>query len=622
MNPKLLELYNGELQFVREMGAEFSRAYPRIAARLGLEGLECADPYVERLLESFAFLTARVQLKLDARFPDFTQHMLELVHPQALRPVPSCAIVEFVPDRRALRSAHRIPRGTSLRTPLAKGDQTFCDFRTAHEVTLWPLELVEARYLGGAAGLSGMGIKTASQARAVIRLRLKGLGGQLLKTLAPQNLTFFIKATPTLAALLYEQVAADCVGFHARSAQSGAVVHFRGAHCVRTVGLENDEALLPVNRADFQGYRLLQEYFALPERLLFFELRDLEEIFARAEGDELEIYLSLERTQPALENALAAEHLRLGCTPAINLFPRAADRVHADPTQTHWHVLPDRNRPMDFEVFSIGPVKAIGAAGEAIADVQPFYAAHHLAPAGAARMYYTTQRRPRLISARQREVGARTSYAGSEVFVSIVDSAQRHFTGDIRQLDVQTWCTNRDLPILMAKGSGPTDLLVQGGGPIEAVRCILGPTYPRQSPAIGDTAWKLISHLSLNYLSLVDQDPEAGAGMLRDLLALYVDPDAAHFVRQVEGVRNVSYKPVVRRMPVSGPMCYGRGLEISLTLEEAAFEGLGIVPLASVLEQFFARHVSLNSFTQMRLHSATRGAIKKWPVRLGRRSVA
>jgi type VI secretion system protein ImpG len=479
---------------------------------------------------------------------------------------------------------------------------------------------VEARYLSGAGGLPSMG-KGASPARAVIRLRLKGLGGTALKTLRPQNLTFFIKATPTLAALLYEQIAADCVGFHARSMQTGAQLHSRGRHCVRTVGLENDEALLPVSRADFQGYRLLQEYFALPERLLFFRLHDLEGIFAQADGEELEIYLALERAQPALENALAAEHLRLGCTPAINLFPRAADRVHADPTRTHWHVLPDRNRPMDFEVFSIGAVQAIGAAGEAIADVQPFYAAHHLAPAGAGRMYYTTQRRPRLTSARQREVGARTAYAGSEVFISTVDSAQRHFTGEIRQLDVQALCTNRDLPILMPKGSGPTDFLVQGGAPVEAVRCISGPTYPRQSPAVGDTAWKLISHLSLNYLSLMDQSPEVGAGMLRDLLALYVDPDAAHFARQVEGVRNVRYKPVVRRMPVSGPVCYGRGLEISLTLDETAFEGMGIVPLASVLEQFFARHVSLNSFTQTRLLSATRGEIKKWPVRLGRRPV-
>jgi type VI secretion system protein ImpG len=210
---------------------------------------------------------------------------------------------------------------------------------------------------------------------------------------------------------------------------------------------------------------------------------------------------------------------------------------------------------------------------------------------------------------------------GSECFLSIVDSAQRYSTGEIRQLDVQTWCTNRDLPVLLALGQGPTDFLIEGGAPVEAVRCISGPTYPRQSPAFGDTAWKLISHLSLNYLSLVERSAEDGAQMLRDLLALYADPGDAAVSRQIEGVRSVSYRPVVKRIPTPGPMCYGRGLEISLTLDDAAFEGAGLIPLASVLDQFFARYVSLNSFTQTRLRSGSRGEIKTWPVRLGRRQI-
>jgi len=126
MDPRLLEYYNRELQFVREMGAEFAQAYPRIAARLGVEGLECADPYVERLLESFAFLAARIQLKLDARHPDFTQHLMEVVYPHFLCPTPSCAIVELMPDLKeaSLQLGYRVPRGTSLRTPLGKGDRT------------------------------------------------------------------------------------------------------------------------------------------------------------------------------------------------------------------------------------------------------------------------------------------------------------------------------------------------------------------------------------------------------------------------------------------------------------------------------------------------------------------
>jgi type VI secretion system protein ImpG len=628
MDPRLLEYYNRELQFVRETGAEFAQAYPRIAARLGIEGLQCADPYVERLLESFAFLTARVQLKLDARHPDFTQHLLELVYPHVLCPVPSCAIVEFVPDLSGglPPTGQVVPKGTSLRTPLNKGDRTVCEFRTAHEVTLWPLEVTEARYLVGSSvlssqGLSHNGLARSGPIRGALRLRLKAAPGIELKSLRPEQLTFFIKATSTVAALLYEQIAADCTGFHARSAHSGAAVHVRDAKCVRTIGLEDDEALLPVTRSGFQGYRLLQEYFALPERLLFFTLQDLGGIFAQAEGDELEIYLGLARTHPALENAVAAEHLRLGCTPAINLFSRAADRIHMNVVDTEMHLVPDRNRPLDFEVFSIDRVQAIGANSQRIADVQRFYSGHHLVEPGAAKMYYTLQRQPRKISSRQREIGTRSAYVGSECFLSIVDSAQRHFRGEIQQLEVQTTCTNRDLPILLAAGQGPTDFHVEGGGPIESVRCIVGTTFPRPAAAFGDTAWKLISQLTLNYLSLVEHSPQGGPQMLSDLLALYTDPNDPAHTRQVEGVRGVSYRPVVRRVPMPGPMSYGRGLEISLTLDDAAFEGMGIVPLASVLEQFFARYVSLNSFTQTRVRSASRGEIKTWPVRLGRRSL-
>lgn len=614
MDPRLLEYYNRELQFAREMGAEFAQAYPRIAARLGLEGLECADPYVERLLEGFAFLTARVQLKLDARHPDFTQHLLGIVYPQFLCPMPACGIVELAPDLKegSLQRGHVVPRGASLRTPLGKTDRTACEFRTAHPVTLWPIQVVEAKYLSGASALSVRG--TGSQTpRAAIRLRLKAIQCEW-KSLPLSSLTFFIKATPDIAARLQEQILADCIGFQVRSSR---VTAFRSAASVRHVGLEDEEALLPVTRRGFQGYRLLQEYFAFAERFLFFELRDLREIVSDCSGDEIEISLALNRAHPALENALDASHFRLGCTPIVNLFPRRADRVHVTGAQTELHLVPDRNRPMDFEVYSVERLQAIGAGGESITDVTPFYSASHHTDLGRAIAYHTMQRRPRLLSPRQQQSGARAGYVGSECFVSIVDTGRRHFTGDIRQLEADVLCTNRDLPIQLAFGQGNTDLLVDGGAPVEAVRCISGPSYPKPSPAFGDNAWKLISHFALNYLSLADGDPEGGASMLRGMLALYADPNDASLARQIEGLRSVAFKPVVRRVPGAGPTCYARGLEIAVTADDSAFEGIGIVSLGSVLERFFARYVSLNSFTQMRLQSAERGEIKTWPVRVG-----
>ncbi len=621
MDNKLLEYYNRELQFAREMGGEFAQAYPRIAARLGLEGLECADPYVERLLEGFALLAARVQLKLDARHPDFTQHLLELVYPHYLCPVPSCGIVELVPDIKegSLQNGHTLKRGTSLRTPLGKGDRTSCEFRTAHDVTLWPLTVSDAKYLSGTGALSTQGITTDGRARTALRLRLKAAPGVSLKSLPLDSLTFHVKATPDIAVRAHEQIVADCIGFYARSTRPGSAVHFRPATSVRSVGFEDDEALLPVTRRGFQGYRLLQEYFVLPQRYLFFTLRDLQSILQTCEGDELEVFLAMGRPQPSLENAVDASHFRLFCTPAINLFARPVDRIHVTPFETEFHLVADRNRPMDFEIYSVDRVQAIGAGGESIAQILPFYSAGHGTDRLNPLAYYTLQRRSRLLSSRQQQAGARAGYIGSECFLSIVDSAQRQVTGEIRQIDAHAVCTNRDLPIHLALGQGRADFMIEGGAPVEAVRCISGPSYPRTSPAFGDTAWKLISHLSLNYLSLVDRAPDSGAEMLRDMLALYADPNDASVLRQIEGVRAVSYRPVVRRMPIAGPMSYGRGLEINLTLDDGAFEGAGIATLASVLDRFFARYVSINSFTQTRLHSAARGEIKTWPVRLGRR---
>jgi type VI secretion system protein ImpG len=623
MDPRLLEYYNRELLFMREMGAEFAHTYPRIAARLGIDGIECADPYVERLLEGVAWLAARVQLKIDARHPEFTQHLLEMVYPQFLSPMPSCALAEFVPDFKdtALEAGLTIPRGSALQTQVARGERTACGFRTAQDVTLWPLTITEAKYISGSGALATQGIAVDSKVRAAVRLRFKVSPGVKLRALPLDALTFYIKATPDIASKLHEQVMANCVGFWMRSTQQGAGVHFRAASSVEQVGLSDDEALLPVTKLAFQGYRLLREYFAFPERFLYFRLRNLLEAVKTFEGDEFEIYIGLDRIQTSLENALDSSQFRLFTAPLINLFAKEADRLHVTPFEVEHHVLPDRNRPMDFEVFSIEKLTGVGAGGESQVEIAPFYAVSHRTASSAERAYYTVQRRQRLYSNRQVQDGARASYIGTECFVSVVDSKNRQWTGDFRQLDVQSLCTNRDLPIQISMGKGRTDFILDGAAPLEAIRCIAGPTYPRPSPAFGDTAWRLISHLTLNYLSLADTNPQSGAELLREMLSLYSDGNDVAMNRQIDGVRNIAHRSVVRRIPIKGPISYGRGLEIDITMDDNAFEGTGVLMLGSVLERFFPRYVSMNSFTQLRLFSQKRGEVKQWPVRLGNRQI-
>ncbi len=619
MDPRLLEHYNRELQFMRETGAEFARRYPRVAARLGLEGLECADPYVERLLEGFAFLAARVQLKLEARQPEFMEHLLEMVYPGFLAPLPSAAIVEINPDptESSLKSGVLIPRGSALKTPLGKGERTSCDFRTAQDVTLWPIEVKDAKYLAGTGHLNAQGLSVDARAKAAIRLTLASTCDAPLSALPLDSLTFHLKATPGIAARLHEQIHANCIGVRVRAASAARQDHGLPASCIAEVGFEDGEALLPVTRQGFAAFRLLQEYFALPERFLFFRLERLAAVWRQCVSGELEVFLLLDRVQPILENTLDAGQFRLHCTPVINLFERSCGRVELDGRAVEYHVVPDRNRPQDFEIHSVKKVTALGRGGAENFPIEPFYAAAHRTAPQSERAYYTVQRRPRLSSTRQVATGERTSYLGTECFLSVVDTGGRIERGEAPQADVVALCSNRDLPIYASFGKGRTDLLLESGAPVASVRCIAGPTEPRTAPAFGEGSWRLLSHLSLNYLSLEAQ----GTPLLRDFLALYANENDAVAARQIEGVAEVSFAPVVRRLPVPGPISYGRGLAITLKLDDAAFEGTGVVPLGAVLEHFFARYVSLNSFTQLRLESTTRGLVKEWPVRTGCRHI-
>ncbi len=604
---------------MRETGAEFARAYPRVAARLGLDELECADPYVERLLEGFAFLAARVQLKLDARHPQFTQQLMELVYPGLLAPIPAAAVVEISPDLEegSLKEGVLIARGSPLKTPLGKGERTSCEFRTTQDVTLWPLTVIEVKYLSGTGAVTGQGLSVDSRTRAAIRLRLATSGGIAFSALPIDSLSFYIKATPGIASRIYEQVHANCTGLRVRSlpAQQGEAA--LPASCVTEIGFDDRSAMLPVPRQGFAGFRLLQEYFILPERFLFFGLTGLAGALRGCTGTELEITMLLDRPQPVLENALDAAQFRLNCTPVINLFPKSCGRVDLHGRDVEYHVLPDRNRPQDFEVYAIEKVTGISREGGGNFPVEPFYSAAHRSAANEDRAYYTIQRRPRLASMRQTRTGERTSYLGSECFISVADSAHRFERGEAPQLDIDALCTNRDLPIHSSFGKGRTDFLLETGAPVASIRCITGPTAPRATPTWGESSWRLVSHLSLNYLSIESQ----GVSLLRDFLALYADPNDSVATRQLEGLKSVSFAPVVRRMPVPGPISHGRGLRIDIELDDAAFEGTGLLPLSAVLERFFARYVSLNSFTQLRLLSTTRGEIKQWPVRIGSRHI-
>jgi type VI secretion system protein ImpG len=621
VNAKLLRYYERELAHLREVGGEFARDYPKVAGRLGLETYACADPYVERLLEGFSFLAARVQLKIDAEFPRFTNHLLELVYPQYLAPTPSMAVVQLQPDMSegSLAAGFKVPRDTALHSQLGKGDQTACEFRTAHDVTLWPVELVEARYFACGAQVAGVDLSRLGAVKAALRLRLRVGAGLAFSDLALDSLPLHIRGGEAMPSRILEQLLAQASGMLVMPVQAHVDWHqLLPKSAIRSVGYSDSEALLPSGPRSFQGYRLLQEYFAMPQRFMFAEVAGLANSVSRCSAEQLDVIVLFKKLDPVLEQSLSAANFGLYCTPAINLFPMRTERVHLSDQQSEYHVIPDRTRPMDYEIYQVEAVTGYGSGAEASQTFESFYRANDLHARTPPNAFYQVRRDARVLSEQQRRQGPRSSYIGSELFLSLVDAQEAPHRSDLRQLGIDTLCSNRDLVLSMPVGSGRTDFTVESGAPVQSVRCVAGPTIPAPSFAEGETAWRLVSHLSLNYLSLLDQDKEQGATALRDLLRLYcrVDDEAAH--KQIEGLRSVTAESIVRRLPLPGPITYGRGLQVCVSLDESAFEGAGVFVLGSVLEQFFAKYVSLNSFTETVIKSTARGVIMQWPARVGR----
>lgn len=623
MDPRLLRHYEAELSHIREVGSEFARDYPKIAGRLGLEGFECADPYVERLLEGFAFLAARIQLKMDSEFPQLVQNLLEIIYPHFLAPLPSMAVVRFDPDlsEGALATGFPIPRGTVLRGKLVKGEQTACEYRTAHDVELWPLELSRVDYFSRDVAAIQLP-ESLRDVSAGLRLRLRVAPGHKFKKLSIENLPFYVQGREELPAALCEQCLAhaEAILIKPVSASEQWYEVLTKDH-ILPAGFSAEQALLPYSLPSFHGYRLLSEYFAFRERFMFIELAGIGAALRQCEGEEVDIILLFNQADSTFSHAVDKSNIVLFSSPAINLFPKRTDPVHVDVRKSEHHIIPDRTRPLDYEIYQVSRVVGLGSGADEHQEFYPFYSL--VDQADDLRAYYALRRTPRLVSRKHQKFGTRTSYLGSEMYVSLVDRNNAPFSPKLELLAVEATCTNRDLPLQLPIGIGSSDFSLEIAAPVNAVRCITGPTPPKPSlaHAPGEMIWKLLSHLGLNYLSITGTGPDHGAGTLREMLSLYGDYNDPRMQKQIAGVRSIKSEPIIRQLSTNGPLTFGRGLEVTITLDEDAFEGVGVFFLGAVLEQFFAKYVSINSFTETVLRTLQRQEVMRWPTRIGRRHI-
>jgi type VI secretion system protein ImpG len=623
MDPQFLEYYNTELTYMREMAGEFAAQHPKIARRLGMDGIEVADPYVERLIEAFCFTSARTQIKLDAEFPRFTQRLLEVVYPNYVAPTPSIGVAQLRPSLSAgdFAKGVLVPRHTMLRSGIPPGEQTACEFRSSQDVRLWPIEIAEARLTAVPPDIPNTDRRLLphQQLRGALRLRLRTTGAIKFNQMTDfDRLPVYLGGDERIASHLFELIHAGSVASVVRTyGAPGGEGHVIAKSPVAFEGLQPDQGLLPLTWSTFQGHNLLQEYFACRQRFYFAALTQLAPGLARVDSNEAEVVLLLDRLPEELATHVDASRFLLYCTPIVNLFHKRTDRVDLDRAQNDFHLLADRTRPLDYEIFSVSRVYGKKAETSVEVEFNPLYQTLH-SDIGNHGRYFSVRREQRALSANARKYGTRTPYIGTEVYVSLVDQAEAPYADDIRHLSVDAWVTNRDLPRLIPR-NGKTDFTMPDAVPIEGVSLVHAPSAPRAPYANGETAWRLIRQLSFNYMPLSELDHADGGQALRNMLGLFITPGEREQARQIEALIGARTEPVVRRLPGDGLLVYGRGVRCELTVDETGFSGISPYLFGLVLEHYLARHVSINVFTETELRSMQRGLVTQWRPRMGGR---
>jgi type VI secretion system protein ImpG len=619
MDPRLLRYYNQELRYLREMGGEFAKEFPKVASRLGMDSLEVSDPYVERLLEGCAFLAARVQLKQDAEFPRLSHRLLELVYPNLLAPLPSMMVAQIEPLRSDpnLLKAPRVARNAQLLAAPAAHTHTRCEFRTGQELQLTPLATESAEYFRNLTDLNLGNVTLPERPRCGVRVRLRLPDGMTVAQLQLDDLRFYLGGQPDVAIRLHELLVTSLVGVLVGAPGRPETRRLIDAEQLLAVGYDDADSLLPNHLRMMSGLRLVQEYFAFPQRFLFFDLKGLKSLLPALPGSELELQLLFSGVGIELDSVVEAANFSLHCVPAINLFPKRADRIELGDGQYEHHVVPERTSPLDYEVYDVQSANGFDERGEE-RHFLPLFAPDHN-PSLRLPAYYSVWREPRLVSEQSRREGPRSGYIGTEVFLSLVDTEDAPVAHTLRQLGVQTRCTNRDLPVFLMAGGATSAFTLEAGIPVGEVRAVAGPSRPYSGLREGGVAWRMINLLSLNYMSLLDTDGGTAAAALRDLLGRL--PMAAEPVqrRMIESIQKVDARPVVRRHPSAGPIAFSRGLRIELTMDELGHEGGSALMFAAVLHQFFSRHASMNSHVETVLVSLTRGELMRWRPALGTR---
>lgn len=600
---QMLDYYQQEMMYLRRAGARFISQYPKIAQNLNLSPSGSSDPHVQRLLESFAFLTGRLQKEIDNRYVQFTNTLLGVLYPQFVAPFPSASIALFrlSPHLGKSTAGYTVPRGTPLFTEAQ--EKKMCRFQTTYPVELWPFEVREASILNvDQSPLLPSLLKT----QWVLKLRIYRYDGKMSE-LNPSSLRFFIAGDSFTSQCLYDSILGylpqDPTPIFIQADTASTPTQLPDG-ALQPVGFGEDEALIPYPHKSLDAYRLLHEYFVFPDKFKFF---DLHHFSTKNANHFIDIYIPLADQSRANKFHVNERNFVLGCTPIINLFQKISEPIDLNHQSVSYRLVGDQRNEDSTEIHSILKVVAAVAGGKESEVFAPYFSYDYDVESKDNGLFWHSTRSPSEIP----------GITGTDVFLSFVDYNFTPQNPSNQTVYAYTLCTNRDLASYVPAGGA---LQVDGSIPPATITCLERPSSQIPPSLDGDSQWRIISQLSLNHLSL------SGNGKavlpLKELLQLYSGFNKSKSHPEINALENITYAPVVRRWGVDAWRGFVQGINITLTIDEVPFSGQGGFMLASVLNEFFTLYVSLNSFTELTLISTQSDGIwKQWPAKIGSQSL-
>ena len=618
MSDDFLPYYEKELTYLKQLGARFANEHPKVAGHLGISTESVEDPHVSRLIESVAFLNARIQRRMDDGYAELADSLLEVLYPHFLKPIPPFTIARFDADPELLDEPYFIPRHTEFDSAFFSADVSgsnlessgqdyeSCRFRTTEDLTLLPIAIKEAQVYGRP--FNTPGASSVRQAESVIKISLQTLNKDILfSQLSIDSLKLFVVGNHQYSHTLFEFLARDCVSLVIKDPSADGYPHFVSHDSIKMSGFRANESLLPYSANTFSGYVALTEFFSFPEKFFFIHITDIAKIIADAESNQLDFYFYISASDMDLEHQLSKDSFALNCCPMTNLFSHQGDPQKVDQTKPEIHIEPDARRPRSLEVYSIDKL-SVSSDKNTEQIYLPLYGAKQAEKQNnGGDHYYLSHRRPA-------KEGYGTRDDGSDVSISFQEQKIAAEPDADLTLHLSLTCSNRDLVAkLPFNAEQPILQACSLSIPCQRIQCIVQPTRSYRSHNHKRSAWKFVSQLSLNHLSI--SGGENAAASLKEILSLYDFKQSSINRSIVESIISVRSRRISAPLSIDGRIAVCQGSEIEVVLDKSKLTGGSAYLFAKTLEHFFSVYASVNSFTRtiVRFQNVEQALLKGQP---------